>query len=118
LEHEPLFLVATALDPRYKLLLNAVQLGSAKKELFKRLKEAAKKKNGTSSTSDSESLSQDISITDRCEEPPTKRFRHLNRVLEARVKEGLRQTSSLPQGGLRLKGTSSQLSLLQRKWIL
>ena len=98
LEHEPLFLVATALDPRYKLLLNAVQLGSAKKELFKRLKEAAKEKNGTSSTSDSESLSQDISITDRCEEPPTKLFRHLDRILEARVKEGLRQTSSLPPG--------------------
>jgi len=34
LEHEPLFLVATALDPRYKLLLNAVQLGSANKELL------------------------------------------------------------------------------------
>lgn len=54
-EHEPLFLIVTALDPRYRLILKAVQEDCAKQELFKKLKEAAKEKNGASSTSESES---------------------------------------------------------------
>ena len=37
--HESLFLIGTALDPRYRLLLNPLQVDSAKQELSKRLKE-------------------------------------------------------------------------------
>ena len=33
--HCPLYLAATCLDPRYKLLLNPTQLNSAKKEILK-----------------------------------------------------------------------------------
>lgn len=33
-----------------------------------------------------------------CEEPPTKRFRHLNRVLEVKFKEGLKRKSKHPPG--------------------
>lgn len=53
---------------------------------FQRLKEAEREKNGTSSTSDTESLFHD---TELCEEPPTKQFCYLNRVFEARMKKGL-----------------------------
>jgi len=42
-DHEPLFLVATALEPRYKLL-NPIQQDSAKKELLKTLKQEARGK--------------------------------------------------------------------------
>ena len=40
-DHEPLFLMATMLDPRYKVLLNPIQVESTKKELLKELKEVA-----------------------------------------------------------------------------
>ena len=32
--HSPVYLAATCLDPRYKLLLNPTQLNSAKKEIL------------------------------------------------------------------------------------
>lgn len=32
--HEPLFLMATALDPRYRLLLNPTQISSAKSSIL------------------------------------------------------------------------------------
>ena len=83
-----MFIVATSVDPRYRLLLSAVQC--AKQELFKKLREAAKEKNGASSSSENESTSHDIIVQD-CEEPPTKRFRHLNRILEEKWKEGHRK---------------------------
>jgi len=39
--HDPLFLMATMLDLRYKVLLNPVQLESSKKEVLKEVKEFA-----------------------------------------------------------------------------
>ena len=35
--HSPIYLAATCLDPRYKLLLNPTQLISAKKEILKQV---------------------------------------------------------------------------------
>ena len=58
-------------------------------------REAAREKNGASSSTENESTSHDIIVQD-CEEPPTKRFRHLNRILEEKWKEGLRKTSAIP----------------------
>ena len=73
-DHEPLFLVATALDPRYKLLLNPVQRDSAKKELLMTLKQEARGKNGNSSASEGELTSSPLYIeTSECEEPPKKK---------------------------------------------
>ena len=89
--HESLFLIGTALDPRYRLLLNPFQVDSAKQELLKRLKETAKDNNGSSSASEGE-----FSLDIICEEPPKKRFHHLNRILEAKWKEGLKRTATLP----------------------
>ena len=40
-EYESLFIVGTALDPRYRIILNAVQVQSAKQQLCRRLKKAA-----------------------------------------------------------------------------
>ena len=37
--HCPVYLAATCLDPRYKLLLNPTQLNSAKKEILKMVSE-------------------------------------------------------------------------------
>ena len=56
---------------------------------LQRLMEAVREKNGIRSTSDTESLFHEISATELCEEPPTKQFCYLNRVFEARMKEGL-----------------------------
>ena len=39
-DYEPLFIISTLLDPRYKLLLNSEQVHSAKEELLKYLKDA------------------------------------------------------------------------------
>ena len=94
-DHESIFIVATSLDPRYRLLLSAAQLDCVKQELVKKLKEAAREKNDASSSSENELTSHDIIVQD-CEEPPTKRFRHLNRILEEKWKEGLRKTSAIP----------------------
>ena len=74
-DHEPLFLVATALEPRYKLLLNPVQQDSSKKELLKTLKQEARGKNGNSSASEGESTSSPLYVeTSEYEEPPKNAF--------------------------------------------
>ena len=91
--HESLFLIGTALDPRYQLLLNPVQVDSAKQELLKRLKETAEDNNGASSANEGE-FSQDIV----CEEPPKKRFHHLNRILEAKMEGGTKENSNSSPG--------------------
>ena len=89
-EHDPLFLVATFLDPRYKLLLNPSQIDSAKKELLKLLKHLSD--NGASSSS-SVTASPDYNES---EEPPMKQFCHLSRLIEEKWKEGMKKTVSHP----------------------
>ena len=59
---------------------------------FKKI-ETAEDNNGASSASEGK-FSQDIV----CEEPPKKRFHHLNHILEAKWKEGLKRTATLPSG--------------------
>ena len=68
-----------------------MQVESAKVEILKRLKNMAEGNNGASSASESE-FTQDITY----EEPPKKRFHHLNRIQEAKWKEGLKRTARLP----------------------
>ena len=69
-EHDPRFLAATFLDPRYKVLLNPIQTESAKTELLRQLKDLSE--NGGSSSS-SAMASPDHPESD---EPPMKRFCH------------------------------------------
>lgn len=53
--------------------------------------------NGGSSHSSDHSPRQELSH-EGGEEPPSKRFRHLNKVLEQRVKEGMKKKSVNPPG--------------------
>ena len=86
-EHDPLFPVATLLDPRYKLLINPSQIESAKKELLQQLKDLSE--NG-----DSGSSSVTVSpVHPETDEPPMKQFCHLSKLLEEKWKEGFKKTS-------------------------
>ena len=73
-EHDPLFLAATFLDPRYKVLLNPIQTESAKTELLRQLKDLSEN-GGSSSSSATTSLDHPES-----DEPPMKRFCHLSKL--------------------------------------
>ena len=86
-EHDPLFLVATLLDPRYKLLINPSQIGSAKKELLQQMKDLSE--NG-----DSGSSSVTVSpVHPETDEPAVKQFCHLSKLLEKKWKDGFKKTS-------------------------
>ena len=96
-EHGPMFLVATLLDPRYKLLINPSQIGSAKKELLQQLKDLSE--NG-----DSGSSSVTVSpVHPETDEPPMKLFCHLSKLLEEKWKEGFKKTSHQHPGDQELQ---------------
>ena len=96
LDHDPLFLAATALDPRYRVLLNPSQKESARKELLKRFKD---NQESTSSASSSGTESP-LTITLDAQEggPPKKRFRLLSTVLEQKRKGSIKLLSKQPPG--------------------
>ena len=77
-QHDPLFLVATLLDPRFKLLLNKQQITSARDELLKELSD-----NGSPTGSGATSSP----IYPETEEPPAKQFCHLSKLIGKRWKE-------------------------------
>ena len=88
-EHEPIFLIATMLDPRYRLLLNRPQTDKAKAQLLHSLSE-----NGDSSSTSPEPEAS----PNADEEPPAKRFCHLSKVLEQKFKEGLKKAAKPAPG--------------------
>lgn len=94
-QHDPLFLVCTLLDPRYRLLLNNNQTESAKESLLKQLKELSE-----SCESSSSSITQSPKSTpeDSEEQPPKKRFCHLSRLLEQKLREGMKKAAKSPCG--------------------
>ena len=98
LDHESLFLVATMLDPRYKVLLNRTQAESAKANILKLLNQ--NEDESSSSSAASSPIHQDLVEKD-CE-PPKKRFCHLTKILEARLKEGSNKIKKSPLGELEL----------------
>lgn len=75
-QYNPLYITATALDPRYRLLLNPQQTESVKMHLLKEIKEMVE---DTSSSSECDSPRQEITCEIEPGEPPPKkkRFRHL-----------------------------------------
>ena len=81
-DYEPIYLVSTMCDPQYRLLLNATQADSAKVELLRYLNEA----NNEGSTSSSSAVSGESEI-EEMDEPPKKRFHHVYKVLEEKLKE-------------------------------
>lgn len=94
---EHIFLLATALDPRYRLLLNPVQMSAAKDHLLKEIK------NGSGSPQSDSPQHQEAELHETAcsasdSEPPTKKFRHLNKVLEQKWKEGIQRIAKHPPG--------------------
>ena len=93
-QSNPLYIMATALDPRYKLLLNPGHTDFAKVHLLKEIKNMV---DDPSSSSESDSPKHEN--TYESEPPPKKkRFRHLETVIEQRWKEGLKKSAALPPG--------------------
>ena len=97
--YDPLFLVCTLLDPRYRLLLNRNQSDSAKEHLLKLLKEESE--NGGSDSSPSPH-SPAVGGTQE-EEPPMKRFCHLSRILEQKLKDDFKKVAKRPPGELEVE---------------
>lgn len=94
---EHIFLLATSLDPRYRLLLNPVQKSAAKDHLLKEIKNGS----GSPQTNSPQHQEAELHQTARGDsdsEPPTKKFRHLNKVLQQKWKEGLQRISKHPPG--------------------
>lgn len=93
-DHEPLYLVSTLLDPRYRVLLTPTQSDSAKEELLKYLKDVS----GSVTSSSVSSAASPEHETDEAEEPPKKQFHHLSKVLEQKLKEGMKKAEKAPPG--------------------
>ena len=102
--YEPIYVVSTMLDPRYKLLLNVTQTVSAEYNILNLVKDCIdeKAKSGSSSSGASLPQAQDQQLQ-QSDEPPSKRFRHLNKLLERKVKEGIKEASKVPAGETELK---------------
>ena len=86
-DYKPLLIVATFLDPRYKLLLNPTQTASAKSELLKQLKELSDNGENSSSSTSASPAHQES------DKPPMKKFCHLSRLMEQKWKEDKRKAS-------------------------
>ena len=96
-DHDPIFLLATALDPRYQVVLNAEQMTSARTALLSQLKEM-RQKSQSSSSSSTGSPAASISVEENLpeEEPPKKRFRLLSGLIEQRIKQNVSKHPGVP----------------------
>jgi hypothetical protein len=94
LDYEPIFLVSTLLDPRYRVLLTPTQADSAKEELLKYLKDTS----GSVTSNSASSAASPEHEVDEAEDPPRKRFHHLSKVLEQKFKEGMKKAEKVPPG--------------------
>ena len=103
-KHDPLFLVATFFDHRYKLILNRGQTESASREVQKLLKNQSEDP-GSSSSSNTESP-----VYPDTDEPPLKKFCHLSKVLEKKWKESMKKTPKHIPGEQELQLYLSSLS--------
>ena len=96
-DFEPIYVVSTLLDPRYKPLINAVQMKSGKDELLRMLKV-----NDLDSQSSSQSSPIQSSPTPLPEEEsPVKkrqRFSYLSKVLEEKLRQGKEKAAREPHG--------------------
>ena len=91
IQHDLVFLVAVAMvDPIYRRLLNGPQVQKAKTQLQQSLSE-----NGTSGSNSPEADSPN-SNADEVQPPPAKQFCHLSKVLERKLKKGVKKASKHP----------------------
>ena len=78
-DYDPLFVTATLLDPRYKVVLTTNQINSAKTCILKKLEENASKSPSLCSPPEE--------AEDTTDEPASKHFCHLSRIIEERLKQ-------------------------------
>ena len=97
--YEPTFLVATALDPRYQVVLDAEQIASARAALASQLKEMRQQSPTQSpSSSSTGSPAALVSVGENLmeEEPPKKRFSFLSGLIEERIKQKISKHPGFP----------------------
>jgi len=97
-DYEPIFVLATALDPRYKVVLNTEQVASAKTEILRQLKHMRENSSSSdSSSAGSPAKAASVSVEENlAEPPPKKRFRLLSGLIEKRLQEGVSKQAKVP----------------------
>ena len=97
-DYEPIFVLATALDPRYKVVLNTEQLTSAKTEILHQLRYMRENSSSSdSSSAGSPAKAASVSVEENlAEPPPKKRFRLLSGLIEKRLQEGVSKQAKVP----------------------
>ena len=88
-----MYIVSTILDPRYKPLINAVQMKSGQDELLRMLKS-----NGAQSDSQSSGQSSPVTVQEEGPSRKRQRFSYLSRVIEDKVRQGKQKASKQPLG--------------------
>ena len=97
LDHDPIFLLATALDPRYRVVLDTEQMVSARTELLSQLKEMRESNSSLSSSSTGSPSAASISVEENLAEPsPSKQFRLLSGLIEKRLQQNIGKHSNVP----------------------
>ena len=119
--YEPTFLVATALDPRYQVVLDAEQIASARAALASQLKEMRQQSPTQSpSSSSTGSPAALVSVEENLmeEEPPKKRFRLLSGLIEERIKQKISKHPGFPPEEEEINRYFSTTTTLGEKVIL
>ena len=98
-----MYIVSTILDPRYKPLINAVQMKSGQDELLRMLKS-----NGAQSDSQSSGQSSPVTVQEEGPSRKRQRFSYLSRVIEDKVRQGKQKASKQPLGRQELERQWSQ----------
>ena len=93
LDFNPLFVVATALDPRFRLLLSEEQIAAAKKTILDKLCELRERED---SPMDDEDAAQCSNGSNGELQPPLKRFKHLTAIVKEKRKEEKRKEKAEP----------------------
>ena len=91
--YEPIYIVSTIVDPRYKPLINAVQLKSGREELLHMLRN-----NGGQSDSQSSGQSSPLPVQKEGLPRKRQRFSYLSRVIEDKLRQGKEKASKQPLG--------------------
>ena len=85
-DHDPIYMIATLLDPRYKMILDADQISHAKKECLKHLVNGDSDDDNDNNTRSSHRNPVSSSSTGDMQ-PPSKRFRYIHQIIEKKVTE-------------------------------
>ena len=85
IDFDPLFVITTALDPRFRVLLSKEQIAAAKQVILAKLRELREEREA-SPMEVGEGESSNGSTSGELQ-PPLKRFKHLSAIVKERKKE-------------------------------